>query len=121
MAIHKTEPRFIAMRKFPVDYEEKILELLAQIENECAAEDYDYPEDMQAEAERMNSLAKVADGLSEFRGKHVEQANDLHNRLLVAASELHERATELEDAEPDYDDEGFRSAGFDIAALFSDL
>ena len=120
-AINKTEPRFIAKREFPVSYDDKIEALLARIDDECAVDNNDDSEEMRAEADRLSSLAKVVNGLSECGDKHVNQSIELHNRLLDAVIELRRGADELDGPEPDYDDEGSHSAGFDITALFSDL
>ena len=81
----------------------------------------DDPDLMETEAERMDSLATVAHGLSSFAGEHVEVAIELHNMLVSTASELREAAAVQRPAEPDYEEEGGGSTGFDIAALFSDL
>ena len=109
------------MRKFPVDYEEKLVALLTQFEDECAAPEFDDPTDARTKAERLNSLAMVASGLLEFKGKHVEQAKDLRDRLMSAVFQLEALAAELEGPEPDYYYEHEFSTSFDIDALFSDL
>ena len=120
-AVDKMEPRFMSMLRFPADYDNEIEALLDRIDEECAVGDYDDPGEMRDEADRLSSLAKVVHGLSECRGEHVEQAIELHKRVVDAASKLRDAADELEVPEPDYDDERPRAAGFDIAALFSDL
>ena len=121
-AIDETEPRFISKRKFPSAYEDQIDLLLRRVDDECYAGDYEEAGDMRAEGGRLNTLANVVHRLVRFPGNHVEQSIDLQNRLREVVSDLNNAADELEDDEPDLEDDGgVHSAGFDVAALFSDL
>ena len=120
-AVKKTEPRSIAQQKFPDEYEAKIYALLTRIDNECALGGYDDLEDIRTEAERLSALAEFVRKLSEISGNHVKRAKSLCSRLQLTAFEAYGEVDGLEDPEPDYDYERWRSEGFDIAALFSDL
>lgn len=120
-AVERTEPRLLANQKFPEEYQAKICALLARIDNECAVEDNDDLDDARAEAERLSTLAEVVRELSEISGDHAEKAKSLHPSLRLTACEAHSAADDLEGPEPEFDYEGWRSGGFDVAALFSDL
>ena len=115
------EPRLIAKKSFPADYEEEIESLITEIRMELETIARDDPDLMETEAERMDSLATVARGLAGFTGEHVEVAIELQNRLVTTAEELREEAGAQRPEEPDYENESGGSTGFDIAALFSDL
>ena len=120
-AIAETEPRFIAQREFPADYEQEIDELLTEIDDDLSSVEYGHGDQMRDAAERLDILALVAERLSRIAGEHVERAVDVNNRLAAEVSSLRDRLAELEDEEVDYEARNPLSAGFDIAALFSDL
>ena len=120
-AVRTTEPRFLIKKAFPRAYAKEIEALMKQMEEELQLADGDEEDVLRSEAERLDALAAVAEGLAGFQGEHVEVAIELQNRLRSTAGDLRERATEIEEPEEESDDEGARATGFDIAALFSDL
>ena len=70
------------------------LSLLKQMEEELQTASGDEEDVLRSEAERLDALAAVAEGLAGFRGDHVEVAIELQNRLRSTAGDLRERATE---------------------------
>ena len=121
-AVGKVEPRFMAKVRFPLDYGEQMESLFTEIreelENRYCDDD---PDLLEMDAERLAALGSVVDRLSDIPGDHVEIAIELHNRLVAAAMAMREQAAEGRPPEPDEEEEGHAMAGFDVAALFSDL
>ena len=121
-AVRRTEPRFVEKRGFPEQYGEEIDAVLEEMEEEWRTVDDEGEEYvLRSEADRLESMATVAEGLAKFPGEHVTLAIDLKNRLRNKVVDLREKAAEMEEPEEDYDNERGRVIGFNIEALFSDL
>lgn len=123
-AIRECEPDYLNEKGFPDKYDAEIATICAAAEIESHYDgDFDDPEDLMQISERMGSIAKAVERLSDI-SHSFPQAVSIANDLRRAASRLEEKALESEQGEPDHGDEGYRrddSNSFDIPMLFSEL
>jgi hypothetical protein len=126
--IRRNEPRLWEVIATGDGFSERIGRLVEVTRADLEAESsFDYREQFEEEAQRLNSLADMLGDLPAIAPPAVETLSTLSEELRARAAYLEEEASEAERANRDQeeDDDGYREAAvtdaFSIDALFSDL
>lgn len=121
------EPRFMRQAGYPEAFIDDVAQIIVTVRRDASAEgsDFEDPEDLATEADRMDALEKALKKLSEVFPKARRELSELTSTVATQADYLRQAYREaVPYLDEGYDGEEARSSSsqiFDIDALFSDL